>query len=341
MKYIGLIDSSATSAAAACHAALLSSDFVYADATWNTRVRREPVRRIGLEGIGKYLDWSSDAARERYDQLVGGRLYADEIYSEFGELFASYRESDEWDAVIGESIVEEDLLGWANTLTRAALVVGARPVSSNRLVVDCLETTLWWAKYNLDSAAVRDAANKIEATPLLPFLVVWPRFGFEHAEQVAEVRLRYADQIGSFCELLDREAAAASGFEETPLRELLAMSASVAQRLQCEADEVFRAMSSMRAAKHELTSRLIDKSFMTATAAGLAAYTQFDLPVVFLVTGAAFLAMLSETGLREYLFAQKKVRGARPGLALLVDMSVQGHRLWPAVAHDINARNAG
>jgi hypothetical protein len=145
--------------------------------------------------------------------------------------------------------------------------------------------------------------------------------GFETAEQVLESQGRYHDDLFNFIELLKDESPTVDlDLPHMTMDELVIQSSRLSKRLQNAADSFFKAIRAQKAAHENLTERLIDKGLMRSASDGLTAYTRFDLPVVFLVSGAAYLASLLE---------ERQPEERRLAITFLVDLSPEGFRLWP------------
>jgi hypothetical protein len=329
MRHISFTDGSAESMEAAYHAALISTEFYYADARELRGTEYDTASRNPLfgpsssgepfSGLGASVNvysWGLDIA---YKKIADTHLFTDEMYPEFGLLYERFRGQRDLLKIFRESVSDEDILAWANMLTESVLVCQARPVCSNRLIADCLDTTLFWNR--VKSHALSRAIEDPNTAPRQPFAVAWPRLGFETAEQVLEFREKYHDDLFNFVKLLkDESPIIGLDSRHMTMDELVIQSSRLSKRLQNEADSLFKAIRAKKAAHEKLTVRLVDKGLMCSTPGGLATHTKFDLPVVFLVSGAVFLAALLE---------ERQTEEYRPGVTFLVDLSREGLRLWP------------
>lgn len=329
MRHISFTDGSAEIMEAAYLAALTSTEFYYADARelngaeYDTAMDNplfgSPLSGEPLTGLGTSVNaysWDLDTA---YKKIADTQLLHDELYPEFGLLYERFRGHPDLLKIFRGSVSGEDILAWANTLTESVLVCQARPVCSNRLISDCLDTTLFWNRGK--SHALSSAIEGQNIAPRQPFAVAWPRLGFETAEQVLEFREKYYDDLFNFVELLrDESPIIGLDLPHMTKEELVIQSSRLSKRLQNAADSLFKAIRAKKVAHEKLTVRLLDKGLTCSTPGGVATQTKFDLPVVFLVSGAVFLTTLLE---------QRHTEEYRQGVTFLVDLSQEGFRLWP------------
>jgi hypothetical protein len=328
MRHISFTDGSSESMEAAYQAALISTEFYYGDAraldrteyktATNNPLFGSPSSGEPLGGLGTSVNVYSSELDIAYNKIADTHLFTNEMYEEFGLLYERFRGHPDLLNIFRGSVSNEDILAWANLLTESVLVCQARPVCSNRLISDCLDTTLFWNRHK--SQALSKAIEGPNISPRQPFAVAWPRLGFETTEQVFEFREKYHDDLFNFVELLkDESPIIGLDLRHMTMDELVFQSSRLSKSLQEGADSLFKVIRARKAANEKLAVRLVDKGFMFSKTGEVETYTRFDLPVAFLVSGAVFLdALLEERQPKEY----------RPGTTFLVDLSREGFRLW-------------
>ncbi len=338
MLSLSLIDGTDESIQAAYHTALISTEFSYGNCNniLNNSRERLFILREGNDAllkIGTGLDlrasWEID---KLFEQAVGKfmHLFSDEMYDDFDVLWECFHEKSEFLRVFGSEITSEDLLVWANLLTEVALVQKARPVSSNRMVIDCVDTTLFLNQVKSSELATRINAS---ASSMLPFLVVWPRLSFETPEQLLEIREKHAISLSFFRNTLLEwlKVIGKPGILTRIESEDNVMY--ITRSLQSKADCLFR---SLQASRDKSTVHLIEKSSEIYSSVDFKTYNRFELPVMFLICGVSFMEDIAKTKGNYTSSESEHDKEHLPGSCFFFDLSMEGFRLWSQLCKAIN-----